>query len=560
MTAAAPHPLVLNGRQAFQAGDVSGALSLCAMRLREVPDDGLALELKAFIQSSRGDIAGAEATLRQAIHYDPAAGWALNDLTQLLHGQGLTEAALASAQDAVIALPEDARAHLQLAELRDTGDDLPAAEFHARRALELAQPHPRILSVLGMVLFRQGRMDEALPHLLHAHRLSPDDAGLCGHIARAYETKRDMADAFVWLERAEAIAKRTGEDFTRLRASLFSHSDQLQQALDLLDHRLDARLERARLLDRHGQHDAAWRGFLAGRTLPARPSAAVATLTQVFTPELMASLWAADIRADAPTPIVIVGAPRSGVGLIEQMLGAHPDVSSGGALPFTAEWEGLSQYLLPAAPFPQRLAYTQLADYRHVADTLCDHWLNRARQWNLTGHAFVTDSGARNAALLPLIRLIFPHAPVIRIVRHPLDSLISILSREGVSGFDGQSYDGLSPDGVLARLAEAYALDAHFDTLLPGTPPLTIRYEDFIADARGHTLQILGQVGLGFNEACLRIHAHPRQTPAPVTGQITRPLNDRSIGRWIPYAARLAPYMAQALPLIKALGYEAPEL
>ena len=265
-----PHPLVLKGRQAFQAGDISGALSLCGMRLNEVPDDGDALELKAVIQSVRKDFRGAEVTLRQAISYDPQSEWALNDLTQLLHSQGRKTAAETAARTALIARPEDPQAHLQLAVILGEKDDLPAAEFHNRRALELAWPHPQILVNLGLTLYNQGRIDEALTALQDAHKLQPDMAQIMAHISRAYEARREMADAYIWLERAEALGKRTDEDFTLLRALYLRNADQPQQALDLIEASKDklaapAMLERAVLLDKLGRYDEAMQGFVTSK-------------------------------------------------------------------------------------------------------------------------------------------------------------------------------------------------------------------------------------------------------------------------------------------------------
>ena len=568
---ASPHPLVLKGRQAFQAGDLSGALSLCGMRLNEAPNDGNALELKAVIQSARQDFRAAEATMRQAIVNDPASEWALNDLTQLLYSQGQKGAAETAARAALVALPEDPQAHLQLAVIMAEKDDLPAAEFHNRRALDLAGPHPQILVNLGLTLYNQGRIDDALPALLEAHKLQPDIAQTMAHISRAYEAKRDMADAYIWLERAEALGKRTGEDFTLLRALYLRNADQPQQALDLIDQSKDklagpALLERAVLLDKLGRHDEAMQGFVTAKSRlsrdmgvcydPVKVTTEFAALKGFFTTEALSHLPKASVRKDTPQPIFILGFPRSGTTLIEQMLNSHPEVSAGGELPFVHEWQKLTDDLLPGdQPYPQRLAQSQTADFHHIPGVLRDYYLGRAETYGLLGEnkRFFTDKMPLNDVHLPLIRLAFPQSTIIRMVRHPLDVAVSMLSYNLTHGYNS-SY---RLETIIAHMVAMHDLTIHYDSAL-SHPVLNLKYEDFVADQRGHTLRVLGHIGLGFHEACLRFHTNPRHAPTPSYAQVSKPLNDRSIGRWKPYERFFVPFMDEISPVIEALGYETP--
>ena len=537
------------------------------MRLNEAPADGAALELKAVIQTSRGDLRGAEATMRLAIQHDPASDWALNDLTQLLHNNGQALAAEIAAREALIQRPEDPQAHLQLAVIFGEKDDLPAAEFHNRRALDLAGPHPQILVNLGLCLYNQGRVDEALSALLEAHRLQPDQAQIMAHISRAYEAKRDMADAYIWLERAETLGRKTGEDFTLLRALYLRHADQPKQALELIDATKEtlappAMLERAVLLDKLGRHDEAMQGFVTAKARLAQDmgvryeAARVAhefeTLKAFFTSERMQHLPKATVR-QGPQPIFILGFPRSGTTMIEQMLDAHPNVSAGGELPFVHEWQKLIADLLPGVkPYPERLAQMQTADLHHVVGVLRDYYLGRAETYGLLseGKAFFTDKMPLNDVHLPLIRLAFPQSTIIRMVRHPLDVAMSMLSHNLTHGYNS----GYKIETIIAHMVAMQALNTHYDAVL-GHPALSLRYEDFIAEQKGHTLRVLGHVGLGFHEACLRFHTNPRHAPTPSYAQVSRPLNDRSIGRWKPYERFFTPFMDEIGPVIEALGY-----
>ncbi len=560
------HPLVQKGRQAFQAGDVTGALSLSEMRLKEAPDDVMALELRAVILQRRGDLAGAEAAYRRALSVDPTSDlW--NDLTQMLHAAGQAKAAETAAREALLVRPDDAQAHLQLAVILGEKDDLPAAEFHNRRAVALAGPHPQILTNLALCLYKQGRLDEAEPLLLQAHQAAPEVAMIMAHLSRVFEAKRDMVPAWQWLERAEMAGRKTGEDFSLLRALYLGNSGQAQQALDLIERAgpamaAPARLDRARLLDKLGRYDEAWPALIDAnarlakdmgqRYEAAKVADEFAALKAFFTRDTVARLPKASVRKDGPKPVFITGFPRSGTTMIEQMLNSHPAIAAGGELPFVSEWPALVDDLLPSSrPFPQKLAQAQTFDFHHIPGVLRDYYLGRAEVYNVTGQQpFFTDKMPLNDVYLPLIRLAFPTAAVIRMVRHPLDVAISMLSHNLTHGYSA----GFAIDTIISHMRAMQDLNAHYDAVFD-QPPLLLRYEDFIADQEGHTRRVLGYIGVEFDPACLRFHENRRHAPTPSYAQVSQPLNDRSVGRWKHYAKHLAPYMDAIRPVVEALGY-----
>ena len=562
----APHALVQKGRQAYQAGDLTGALSLSEMRLQEAPNDTLALELKAITLQRRGDLAGAEAAYRRAVAIDPASDlW--NDLTQMLHAAGHAKAAETAARETLLARPDDAQAHLQLAVILGEKDDLPAAEFHNRRALALGGPHPQILTNLALTLYNQGRLDDAEPLLLQAHQSAPQVAMIMAHLSRIFEARRDMANAWLWLERAETVGRRNGEDFSLLRALYLNNSGQAQQALDLIEQAgpamaAPARLDRARLFDKLGRYDKAWPALIdakarlakdMGRSYEAaRVTGEFAALKAFFTKDTLARLPKASVRGSGPRPVFIIGFPRSGTTMIEQMLNSHPAIAAGGELPFVTEWAALIDDLLPSSrPFPQKLAQAQTFDFHHIPGVLRDYYLGRAEVYGVTGQQpFFTDKMPLNDVYLPLIRLAFPTAAVIRMVRHPLDVAVSMLSHNLTHGYNA----GFSIDTIITHMRAMQDLNAHYDTVFD-QPPLTLRYEDFIADQEGQTRRVLGYIGVEFDPACLRFHENRRHAPTPSYAQVSQPLNDRSVGRWKPYAKHLAPYMDAIKPVVEALGY-----
>lgn len=559
------HHLVERARQAFQAGDLVGAVSLCEMRLKEAPDDLDALELKAVALHRRGDIRGAETAYRAALHIDPGSDLN-NDLTQMLHASGQSKAAETAAREALLARPEDPQAHLQLGVILGEKDDLPAAEFHNRRALTLAGPHTQILVNLALCLYNQGRLDEAEPLLVQALSAAPEMAMIMAHLSRIYEARRDMPQAWLWLDKAEAAGRRTGEDFTLLRATYLANADKPQDALALIERAgpriaAPALLDKARLLDKLGRYDDAWPAFVAAKAQLSKDmratydvskvAAEFAALQTFFTPQMLARLPHAS-RRDGPQPVFITGFPRSGTTMIEQMLNSHPQIAAGGELPFVSEWPALINDLLPSdRPFPQKLAQAQTADFHHIPGVLRDFYLGRAEVYSVTGDKpLFTDKMPLNDVFLPLIRLAFPQAAVIRMVRHPLDVAISMLSHNLTHGYNA----GFAIGNIITHMREMHALTQHYDTVLE-QPALILRYEDFIADQDGETRRVLGYIGVEFDPACLHFHDNRRHAPTPSYSQVSKPLNDRSIGRWQNYAKQLSPHFDAIAPVVEALGY-----
>jgi hypothetical protein len=377
-----------------------------------------------------------------------------------------------------------------------------------------------------------------------------------------------MVNAWLWLDRAEQTGKADGQDFTLLRALYLANTDKPKDALELIDRagpRISAaaQLDKGRLLDRLGRYDEAWSALTTAKARLAseaklsydapKVAAEFDRLKTFFTAEQMARLPRAGTRSDVPQPVFILGFPRSGTTMIEQMLSSHDHVAAGGELPFVHEWQALSLRLLPGGEaFPDRLAQAQAADFHHIPTVLRDYYLGRAEIYGVMGDGkrLFTDKMPLNDAHLPLIRLAFPDAPVIRMLRHPLDVAISILSHNLTHGRNA----GFAMDSIVAHMIAQHGLDAHYDAMLE-QPPLVVRYEDFVAHQEAETRRILDYCGLSFDDACLRFHENRRHAPTPSYSQVSKPLNDRSIGRWRNYARQLAPFLDRIAPIVEALGY-----
>jgi len=278
-----------------------------------------------------------------------------------------------------------------------------------------------------------------------------------------------------------------------------------------------------------------------------------ARLKRFFVRANLALLPQAPLRADVPQPIFIMGFPRSGTTLIEQVLASHSAVRAGGELSFITELRQFSlQQFAGPEPFPENLARTWTADNRWAATLFRDYYFARVEQYGLLapGKRYFTDKMPFNEIWLPLVRMAFPQAKIVRVLRHPLDVCVSMLANNMTHGFNC----GYSVEGIVHHLLAVSDLDEHYAREL-AADQLQLRYERFVAEQRSETARLLAHLGLELEPACLSFHENPRYAPTPSYAQVTQQLNDRSIGRHRHYAAQLAPFLSQLQPLIAARGY-----
>ena len=325
------------------------------------------------------------------------------------------------------------------------------------------------------------------------------------------ETDRNFVRAGELLDAAEQLSPGNPSVLLQ-RAILHGRAKNYDKALAVLDditRRREGGLgpvewsERGLLLDRMGQHADAFAAFTEGKRLlreltgqryraddAAGPGA---RLTDFFVAARLQILPRAGVRSDIAQPIFIVGFPRSGTTMIEQTLSAHPLISAGDELPIISELTGLIPRLLnsPLA-YPEAFAELWLGDQIEALDNLRDYYLQRARQLGALrkGARWFTDKMPLNETHLGLIDLIFPKAPIIHLIRHPLDVVLSVFSNHLTHGFFC-AYD-------LTSIARHYVLVMdlveHYRREIT-LKYMAIRYEDVIDRHEESVRHILAFVG-----------------------------------------------------------------
>jgi tetratricopeptide (TPR) repeat protein len=238
-----------------------------------------------------------------------------------------------------------------------------------------------------------------------------------------------------------------------------------------------------------------------------------------------------DLGVDDATPILIVGMPRSGTTLVEQILSSHPDVAAGGELDFWGRRHlaGLGVFDATAdAGSARHLARDYVAVLRTISPDA----------------ARVTDKMPFNFLLLGLVRQVFPRATIVHCRRHPIDTCLSIFVTELAT-----RYAFAADRGDLAFVYREYLrLMEHWRSVLPSAHFIEVDYEALVADPERCIPQLVTGCGLEWNDACLTPHRNPRRVGTASLWQARQPIYRTSVERWRCYE----PWLGELRELLAA--------
>ena len=548
------HPLVLRAREAMARSEIKSAELAVDERLKTAGRDINALEVRYLIQKHRGQFGEAARTLDTVIGINPRVDWAYNELVQLLMAHGKSGDAEQVARAALRANPANGQAHNVFGLLLTDLHDLPAGEWHFRRALELT-PQPTtqapILTNLATNLLEQGRIEEAESYFSRALEIAPTDVKTLTSWSSLREARGDLSRASELLDRAEAAS--SAPEIALQRAQLLDRAGKSEEAIALINTVKsltgEGQLARGRLQERLGRYEEAWQDFVAGkRKLAAEAGglqykadaveALFGRFKEFFTRTNFDRLPRATLRTDVPQPVFIMGPPRSGTTLVEQIVASHSNVTAGGELAFLSELRKVASDLLPAPqPFPENLAQSWTADRHYAATLFRDYYLARAERYGLLGRgkAFFTDKMPFNEVYMPLLKMAFPQAKIVRVMRHPLDVCVSTLSSDVTQGFNC----AYRIEDTAHHLAAVFDLFGHYHRELD-LGDYVLQYEALVADPAGQTRKLFEYLGLPLEEGNKRLGK----------------LSDSAVNRHSHYAQHLRPYVSRLRPMMSAYGYE----
>jgi tetratricopeptide (TPR) repeat protein len=499
----------------------------------------------------QGKLDEAVAQYRQALTLRPDFAKAHYNLGVVLREQGKLDEAVARYQRALALKPEFAEAHCNLGDVLREQGKLDEAVARCRQALALRPDHVTAHISLGNVLREQGLLSEAVACYRQALTLNPRSAegyqqmgaawrilGRLTEARNAYEKAIELTPGKPVLHLALAQLKRFAPGDADLAAleklatelASLSVEDRMQLGFALgkayrdlgdyersLHHLLEANaLKRQRIV-----YDEAARLGQLDR------------IREVFTSDLMREKRG--LGNTSPVPVFIVGMPRSGTTLIEQILASHPRVFGAGELKhFSTSVERLSRVENGELSFPE--AFSSIASEQ--LHELGMSYVAAVRTLAPDAER-ITDKMPHNYCFAGLIHLALPNARIIHLRRDPIDICLSCFSILFASDHP-YAYDL----GELGRCYRAYeALMEHWRKVLPPGVMLEVQYEEVTADFEGQARRIVAHCGLEWDDACLSFHETERPVRTASAVQVRQPIYRTSVGRWRPYEHLLGPLL-----------------
>jgi tetratricopeptide (TPR) repeat protein len=503
----------LADRGDFVAADIAATFALALQ-----PNQPVALRVSGIVQRWRGSPGLAEATLRAALSIAPDDKRARRELAASLADQRRISEAIAELQ---MVSPADADVWFQIGALHDRNSDAPAALEAAANATRLSSQHVGAQFLAARALTSVGRTDEAAALYRRLARI-PAQAAKAWFALLDLKTIRIAPEELHLIERLESSPKSSDDD--RILAGFA-----LGQAYETADRPTDA-----------------VRAFDAANQRRSRQSPWDA---QSFVEQIRAirDAFAGPARecasARGAEVIFVLGMPRSGTTLVEQILAAHPEVVGASELPDLAQIIA-DESRRRGKPFP---AWACEAD-EDTWTRLGEEYLARTKRWQ-SGLRF-TDKMPENWLYVGAILRMLPAARVIGCERDPVETMWSCYKQMFAPGQLGWSYD---VDMLAIYSVACRHLWRHFQSIEPHRCR-TQSYEALVADLETEVRALLRFAGLEFHADCLNFAAAPGETRTASAAQVRQPLN-KATARRTRYAGALE-HLAAALDLAEKASFD----
>ena len=516
MAVSSRDPVLLRAGQALAANDLPTAESLLRPYLKRRPTDVAAIRMMAELAARIGRLVDSENLLRRALELAPAFTAARANLATILYKQNKPAEAIAELE----AIEREGAANLGHSSLK------------------------------AAALGRIGGHDEALALYREILDARPDEPKLWmsfGHILKTVGEQRESVAAY---RRAIAIRPSLGEvwwSLANLKTIRFDDDDiaEMTAALDppdlAEDDRFHLHFALGKALEDRGAAEASFTHYATANRLRRATlaydaddiSEHVDRSIALFTPDFFAAR--ADQGCPAPDPIFVLGLPRAGSTLIEQILASHPAIEGTSELPdipAIARRLGGRKSTSEPSLYPDCLAQLDAA----ALTELGAEYLDRARVQRTTDRPLFVDKLPNNWAHVGLIRLILPNAKIIDARRDPMSCGFSNFKQHFARG-QGFTYD-------LADIGTYYGdyvrLMRHIDIVQPGLVHRVI-HEDLVEDPDREVRRLLDHLGLPFDPACLAFHENKRAVRTASSEQVRRPISRDGLDQWRPFDPWLGP-------------------
>ena len=424
--------------------------------------------------------------------------------------------------------------------------------------------NPGYLNLKAVILSRIGDSDQAIALYEAILATHPDHPKLWTSYGHALKTAGLQERAIAAYRRSIALDPDHGEAYwslANLKTFRFDDLDvqamqeRLAQADLAADHRHHFEFALGKALEDAADYAGSFQHYLQGNTqrkATAPYSAGETTerarhARQVYTRGFFQQR--AGCGSDAPDPIFIVGLPRAGSTLIEQILSSHSAVEGTMELPEIISISRALRKRAPTASYHDVLSGLDAAELR----ALGERYLDRTRIHRMSGAPLFIDKMPNNFAHIGLIHLVLPNAKIIDARRHPLACCLSGFKQHFARG-QNHTYD---LDDLGRYYRDYVELMAHFDEVLPGRIHRVI-YEDMVDDTQGEVRRLLAYCGLPFEEQCLRFFENPRAVRTASSEQVRKPIYREGVDHWRHYEPWLEPLKSALGPALEGWRQASP--
>lgn len=521
--------------------------------LADAPDSLDALFCRGTALQSLGRLEEATEAYKVILDRDPHHVEAAYNIGITLRDDKKPEIAMKALQKTILLKPDHAEAYEALAPvMEDLGWREDAVEIY-RRAIELQPDKIKLITAYSRALTTSNKVEEAETVLKPLLEKYPEVPGLQAQFAsvRLFQGDRESA-ARIASEIAEKFPETAGAHYTLAQSeregdheariaqidAVLAGGEKEKEAESTLEFALATRYEALK------QHEEAFGHYVRAN---ARKREALEERGVVYNREAEEArgnvlknsypgpkVFEGPTGSDSEMPVFIVGMPRSGTSLTEQILASHPKMAGAGEL--TAIGNAIKR-------MRDILGYPHNPPTEKALKKISGLYLQRLREVDANALR-VTDKMPGNFNHLGLITRIFPKAKIIHCRRNPIDNCLSCFLQN--FGAEGLSWS-FDLEDAAHQYRDYHRLMAHWREILPPGQMMEIDYEDTVADLEGQARKLVDFVGMEWDDACLSFHENKRAVVTASHDQVRRPIYNTSVGRWKKYGPLV-------MPLVDALS------
>jgi tetratricopeptide (TPR) repeat protein len=513
-------PRLIEAATALQDNRLHDAEPLLRAHLKVDPFDVAAIRMMAELAARIGRLKDSETLLRRAIELSPGFLAARSNLATVLYKQNRPEDAVVEL-DALLRVDPDnaANTNLKAAALGRIGDYEEAIALYAK-VLEQHPEIPKVWMSYGHVLKTIGKQAESIAAYRRALSIAPW-----------------LGEVWWSLANLKTVAF-TAQDIAAMQAGL--ERDPLDP-----DDRFHLHFALGKACEDRKDFDAAFEHYARGNALRREAldydadetNAHVAAIKMLYTPAFFAAKMSQG--CSAPDPIFILGLPRAGSTLIEQILSSHSQIEGTMELPDIA---AIAARLGDVEQWAAAVAALSADELLAMGQS----YIDRTRIQRKTDKPYFIDKLPNNWAHIGLIKLILPNAKIIDARRHPLGSCFSNFKQHFARG-QAFAYD---LDDIGRYYVDYVEAMRHFDAVLPGAIHRVI-YERIVADTKTEVRALLAALDVPFEKACLRFWENDRAVRTASSEQVRRPIFQDGTEQWKYFDAHLGPLKTALGPTLE---------